>query len=288
MAYGAGRSSWASRADARRSRVIAPVTLPRWTWVMPTASWARPCHSIRSSSGPFFHAASSTSCALNAKPRSSRSWAYARVSAGGSARSSGMRATPSLPCRRGRPRASRGRVLRGRPDSSRSRSAMCPSWQVNRDPHTALTVTPPAKVVMMFPTANARPHRQRSHLPSVTVLRRSELVIRLGELGRIVGLVVIVTGGLPADLKRLRMLFRLIQLLDDLAPHRLGHGRLDRCADRGHLDLHHQQLMVVVPGVNQRLQPARRHNAGVHIDLAVRVDQGLITFHHDGFEECQR
>ncbi len=39
-----------------------------------------------------------------------------------------MRGTPSLPCGSGRPRASRGRVLRGRPDSSRSRSAMCPSW----------------------------------------------------------------------------------------------------------------------------------------------------------------
>ena len=49
-----------------------------------------------------------------------------------------MRKTPSLPCRRGRPKASRGRGLRGRPDSSRSRSAICPSWQGKRDPHPAL------------------------------------------------------------------------------------------------------------------------------------------------------
>src|SRR5271154_5710707 len=35
-----------------------------------------------------------------------------------------MRGMPSLPCGRGRPRASRGRGLRGRPDSSRSRSDM--------------------------------------------------------------------------------------------------------------------------------------------------------------------
>src|SRR3954451_11030972 len=42
-----------------------------------------------------------------------------------------MRGTPSLPCGSGRPRASRGRVLRGRPDSSRSRSAMYPSLQVS-------------------------------------------------------------------------------------------------------------------------------------------------------------
>src|ERR1700730_9418282 len=38
-----------------------------------------------------------------------------------------MRGMPSLPCGSGRPRASRGRVLRGLPDSSRSRSATCPS-----------------------------------------------------------------------------------------------------------------------------------------------------------------
>ena len=44
-----------------------------------------------------------------------------------------MRGTPSLPCGSGRPRASRGRALRGRPDSSRSRSAMCPSWPGHPD-----------------------------------------------------------------------------------------------------------------------------------------------------------
>src|ERR1700704_4499161 len=38
-----------------------------------------------------------------------------------------MRGMPSLPRGSGRPRASRGRVLRGLPDSSRSRSATCPS-----------------------------------------------------------------------------------------------------------------------------------------------------------------
>ena len=123
------------RPNGRRRWRMAPVGRPGQVGPTRGASWARPCHSIRSSAGPFFHAASSTSCALNAKPRSSRSWAYARVSAGGSSRSSGMRKTPSLPCGRGRPRASRGRVLRGRPDSSRSRSAICPSWQGNRDPH---------------------------------------------------------------------------------------------------------------------------------------------------------
>ena len=105
---------------------------------MPTASWARPCHSIRSSAGPFFHAASNTPCALNARPRSSKSWAWARVSAGGSSRSSGMRATPTLPGGSGRPRASRGRALRARPDSSRSRSAICPSWPAHPDRAAAM------------------------------------------------------------------------------------------------------------------------------------------------------
>src|SRR3984893_15092546 len=44
-----------------------------------------------------------------------------------------MRGMPSLPCGSGRPRASRGRVLRGLPDSSRSRSATCPSLLTCRD-----------------------------------------------------------------------------------------------------------------------------------------------------------
>ena len=43
--------------------------------------------------------------------------------------------------------------------------------------------------------------------------------------------------------------------------------------------------MAVVPGIDQRLQPSRRDDAGVDIDLGVRVDQGLIAFHHDGLEE---
>src|SRR3977135_2324790 len=42
-----------------------------------------------------------------------------------------MRGTPSLPGGSGRPKASRGRVLRGRPDSSRSRSGTYPSSQVS-------------------------------------------------------------------------------------------------------------------------------------------------------------
>ena len=34
---------------------------------------------------------------------------------------------------------------------------------------------------------------------------------------------------------------------------------------------------AVVPGIDQRLQPTRRDDAGVHINLGVRVDKGLIT-----------
>ena len=92
--------------------------LLRWTWVMPTASWASACQSVLSSSGPFFHAPSSTSCALNAKPRSSRSWAEARASSGGRTRSSGMGGTPSAPAevvdreRRGDDRFGAGQIRR--------------------------------------------------------------------------------------------------------------------------------------------------------------------------------
>ena len=60
-----------------------------------------------------------------------------RVSAGGSRRSFGIGGTPFLPRGSGRPRVSRGRALRGRPDSSRSRLAICPSWQVDWDNHAA-------------------------------------------------------------------------------------------------------------------------------------------------------
>src|SRR6185312_4485127 len=35
-------------------------------------------------------------------------------------------------------------------------------------------------------------------------------------------------------------------------------------------------------------QPTRCDDAGVDIDLGVRVDQGLVPLDHDGFEECQR
>jgi len=40
---------------------------------------------------------------------------------------------------------------------------------------------------------------------------------------------------------------------------------------------------VVVPGVDQRLQPTRHDDAGVHIDLGVRVDKCLVTFDHHRF-----
>ncbi|MDT5075248.1 MAG: diacylglycerol O-acyltransferase / wax synthase [Mycobacterium sp.] len=60
---GTGRSTSRRRPDPRFSSAIAPSRLSRWTWVMPTASWARPCHSGPSSSGRLFHAASRTSCA---------------------------------------------------------------------------------------------------------------------------------------------------------------------------------------------------------------------------------
>ena len=70
------------------------------------------------------------------------------------------------------------------------------------------------------------------------------------------------------------MLLQLLQLLDDLVP-QCG---LDRVADLVHLNLHHQQVVAAVPGIDQRLQPTRRDDAGVHIDPGVRVDKVLITF----------
>ncbi len=51
------------------------------------------------------------------------------------------------------------------------------------------------------------------------------------------------------------MLLRLLELLDDLAPHLLRHCGFDRVADLVHLDRHHQQIVAVVPGIDQRLEP---------------------------------
>ena len=79
----------------------------------------------------------------------------------------------------------------------------------------------------------------------------------------VVGVVVRVIEGVFPDVEHLRVLLQLLQLLDDLAPHLLRHCGLDRVADRGELDLHQQQI-VAVPGVDQRLQPPRRDDAGVH------------------------
>ena len=47
--------------------------------------------------------------------------------------------------------------------------------------------------------------------------RRSKLVVLVDELGRIEGLVVSLIEGARADVERLLVLLRLIQLLDDLS-----------------------------------------------------------------------
>jgi hypothetical protein len=60
---------------------------------------------------------------------------------------------------------------------------------------------------------------------------------------------------------------------------------VDRVADLVHLNLHYQQIVAVVPGIDQRLQPTRRDDAGVHIDPGVRVDKVPITSDHDRLEE---
>src|SRR6476620_96142 len=39
------------------------------------------------------------------------------------------------------------------------------------------------------------------------------------------------------------------------------------------------------PRPDHGLEPTRRDDAGVHIDPGVRVDKGLITFHHERLEE---
>jgi len=94
----------------------------------------------------------------------------------------------------------------------------------------------------------------------------SKLVV-IDELGRVEGVIVSVIEAVVLNVEHLRVLLSLIQLFDDLAPHLLRHCGLDRIADRGHLDLHHQQLVVVVPGIDQRPQPTRRDDAGVDITL---------------------
>ena len=74
------------------------------------------------------------------------------------------------------------------------------------------------------------------------------------------------------------MLLQLLQLLDNLRPHRLRDNRKHRITELAQPDPHHQQITAVVPGIDQRLQPTRRDHARVDIDLGVRVDKGLITF----------
>src|SRR6476661_8559472 len=48
---------------------------------------------------------------------------------------------------------------------------------------------------------------------------------------------------------------------------------------------HLGDIDAVVPGPDHGLEPTRRDDAGVHIDPGVRVDKGLITFHHERLEE---
>ena len=105
---------------------------------MPTASWARPCHSIRSSAGPFFHAASNTPCALNARAPVQQvlgigegfGWGQLEVIRDACNTHTARRKWPT--------KGSRGRALRARPDSSRSRSAICPSWPGHPDRAAAM------------------------------------------------------------------------------------------------------------------------------------------------------
>src|SRR6185295_20090363 len=83
----------------------------------------------------------------------------------------------SLPCGRGRPRASRGRVLRGRPDSSRSRSAICPSWQGKRDPHPALLASSAEALTSGFTLS----HWVGEALSLTTGLTPSDRAIRVSQ-----------------------------------------------------------------------------------------------------------
>src|SRR5690606_12495912 len=113
-----------------------------------TAYCARPCHSIFSANGPFFHAASKTSCALNARPSFKSCWAKVKVCWGGRFRSSGIRGTPTLPIGSGRPRRSRGRGFRARPASSRGRSTialMSPGLRADCHPGVGCG-TPPSAI----------------------------------------------------------------------------------------------------------------------------------------------
>src|SRR6267378_416273 len=48
---------------------------------------------------------------------------------------------------------------------------------------------------------------------------------------------------------------------------------------------HLGDIDAVVPGPGHGLEPTRRDDADVHIDPGVRVDKGLITFHHERLEE---
>jgi hypothetical protein len=48
---------------------------------------------------------------------------------------------------------------------------------------------------------------------------------------------------------------------------------------------HLGDIDAVVPRPDHGLEPTRRDDAGVHIDPGVRVDKGLITFHHERLEE---
>src|SRR4051794_9631710 len=107
----------------RRSRVTAPVRLPRAACVRPTASCARPRHSCRSAAGADFQESSSTSWAWNGRAASSSRCASVSASSGVRTWPSVARSSPGAPYGSGRPSASRGRALRARPARSRSRSA---------------------------------------------------------------------------------------------------------------------------------------------------------------------
>ena len=117
--------------------------------------------------------------------------------------------------------------------------------------------------------------------PAAVPIARGVVVV-VDELGRVVGLVVSVIEGVPADAERLLMLLRLIQLLDDLAPHLLRHCGFDRLTDLVQLD-----LQVELELRRRIIAPRdRRHNTWDDRDGPdPRGDRGGLGPHGDWPEE---
>jgi hypothetical protein len=125
------------------------------------------------------------------------------------------------------------------------------------------------------------------HRPSVTVLRRSKLVV-VDELGRVAGIVVIVIEGVRTDVEHLLVLLRLIQLRDDRPPHRFRDNSTHRLTGLVQRYLQLEDFGVPLTPVEDGLQLLGGAQAGLHTDLGAIVYQGAERFVHRDLEEGHR